>query len=235
MEWGKPGRKRFDFGACRSTMRAEVRSRQDKGCIVSARHAPNIVVLAGPNGAGKSTTGPALLRDTFGITEFVNADTIAQGLSAFDPEGSSIEAGRVMLRRIRELAHRRADFAFETTLASRTFASWLTDLRKGGYRVHVVFLWLPSADLAVERVSTRVRTGGHNVPEDVVRRRYRSGLRNFFELYQPLADSWRMYDNSHVSGPRLLAMGIEARTTHVTDKATWRQIQEESSNGSQDR
>ena len=202
--------------------------------MVTARHVPNIVVLAGPNGAGKSTTGPALLRDTFGITEFVNADTIAQGLSAFDPEGAAIDAARVMLVRMHELADERADFAFETTLASRTFASWLTDLRRSGYCVHVLFLWLPSADLAVERVSTRVRMGGHNVPEDVVRRRYHSGLRNFFDLYKPLADSWLLYDNSHVTGPRLVAMGSGARITQLEDDVTWQQIQEESSDGSQD-
>ncbi len=202
---------------------------------MTTRRIPNIVVLAGPNGSGKSTTGPALLRDTFGITEFVNADTIAQGLSAFAPEGAAIDAARVMLGRMRELAEERADFAFETTLASRTFASWLRGLREKGYRLHVVFLWLPSADLAVERVSARVRAGGHDVPEDVVRRRYRAGLRNFFVLYKPLADSWRVYDNSHVGGPRLVAMGSGARTTHLADRATWRHIQEESDDGSQDR
>lgn len=196
--------------------------------------APNIVVLAGPNGSGKSTTGPALLRDTLGITEFVNADTIAQGLSAFDPGGAAIEAGRVMLRRIHELAEDRASFAFETTLASRTFASWLGDLRETGYRVHVVFLWLPSADLAVERVAERVRLGGHHVPEEVVRRRYGAGLRNFFELYQPLAESWRIYDNSEADGPRLIAAGEEAHTTAAVDDAAWQQIRKEFSSGSQD-
>ncbi len=205
-----------------------------KGCILTAQHVPNIVVLAGPNGAGKSTTGPALLRDTFGITEFVNADTIAQGLSAFDPEGAAIDAARVMVTRIHELAVGRADLAFERTLASRTFGSWLTGLREGGYRVTVVFLWLPSADLAVDRVSARVRMGGHNVPEDVVRRRYDSGLKNFFELYKPLADSWRVYDNSHAAGPRLVAVGSGSHVTQVEDDATWRQIQEKLSDGSQD-
>ena len=191
---------------------------------------PNIVVLAGPNGAGKSTTGPALLRDTLGITEFVNADTIAQGLSAFDPEGAAIEAGRVMLRRIHQLARERADFAFETTLASRTFASWLAVLRTKAYRVHLIFLWLPSADLAVDRVADRVRMGGHSVPQDVVRRRYRAGLRNFFELYQPLTDSWRVYDNSQVNGPRPVAIGSGTQTTHVADETTWQHIQQESRN-----
>jgi len=198
---------------------------------VASDAAPNIVVLAGPNGAGESTTGPALLRDTLGITEFVNADTIAQGLSAFDPEGAAIEAGRVMLRRIRELAEERASFAFETTLASRTFAPWLADLRKTGYRVHVVFLWLPSADLAVERVADRVRMSGHNIPEEVARRRYRTGLRNFFELYQPLAESWRVYDNSEADGPRLIAAGEQEHATAVVDEAAWQEIRKEADSG----
>jgi len=202
---------------------------------VTAGHVPNIVVLAGPNGAGKSTTGPALLRDTFGITEFVNADTIAQGLSAFDPEGVAIDAARVMLTRMHELADEQADFAFETTLSSRTFASWLADLRKTGYQIHVIFLWLPSEDLALERVAARVRMGGHDVPEGVVRRRYRSGLRNFLDLYRPLADTWLLYDNSQVTGPRLVAMGSGAQITQLEDEATWQQIQEESSDGSKDR
>jgi len=199
-----------------------------------AQRAPNIVVLSGPNGAGKSTTGPALLRDTFGITEFVNADTIARGLSAFDPEGAAIDAARVMLGRMRELARERADFAFETTLSSRTFASWLTDLRGEGYRVHVVFLWLPTADLAVERVAARVRMGGHRVAAEVVRRRYRAGLRNFFGLYKPMADSWRIFDNSAAGGPRLIAKGSGDSTTLVKAEAAWKQIQEEWSHGAPD-
>ncbi|MFO7899985.1 MAG: zeta toxin family protein [Planctomycetota bacterium] len=192
---------------------------------------PNIVVLAGPNGAGKSTTGPALLRDTLGITEFVNADTIARGLSAFDPEGAAIEAGRVMLRRIHELAEERATFAFETTLASRTFAPWLAELSEAGYRVHIVFLWLPTVRLAVERVAERVRLGGHDVPEEVVRRRYEAGLRNFFELYQPVAHKWRLYDNSGAGAPRLIAAGVGRKANVVTDETAWNQIFEEYGSG----
>ena len=201
---------------------------------MTGKRTPSIVVLAGPNGAGKSSTGPALLRDTFGITEFVNADTIAQGLSAFDPEGAAIDAARVMLARMHELARDRMDFAFETTLSSRTFAAWLTDLRKDGYRVHVVFLWLPTADIAVDRVESRMRMGGHRVTEDVIRRRYRAGLQNFFALYKPMADGWRLYDNSHADGPRLVAMGSEARTTQLQDAAAWKRIQEECGDGAQD-
>ena len=153
---------------------------------------PLVIVIAGPNGAGKSTTAPSLLRDTLQVSEFVNADTIAGGLSAFRPDSVAIAAGRAMLERIRQLAEARAEFAFETTLASRSFAPWLARLKRNGYHVHVLFLWLESADLAVNRVTARVRLGGHDVPEGTVRRRYTRGLRNLFGLYLPLADSWHV-------------------------------------------
>ena len=101
---------------------------------------PSVVVLAGPNGAGKSTAAPALLQGALGVTEFVNADAIARGLSAFDAERAALPAGRVMLRRLRDLARQRVSFAFETTLASRSFAPWLAELKRDGYSIHIVFL-----------------------------------------------------------------------------------------------
>ncbi len=174
---------------------------------MTATPSPSLVALAGPNGAGKSTAGPALLKDTLGITEFVNADLIAQGISPFAPEAAAVTAGRVMLARLRELSRRRLTFAFETTLSGRAYARWIADLLETGYLFHVVFLWLPSADFAVARVADRVRMGGHSVPPDTVRRRYTAGLRNFFALYRPLASKWRMYDNSGDHEPRLIASG----------------------------
>jgi len=168
---------------------------------------PSVVILAGPNGAGKSTVAPALLRGALAVNEFVNADVIASGLSAFDPDSAAIAAGRVMLARIRELASQRVNFAFETTLASRSFAPWLRKLVTSGYTAHLVFLWLPSADFAFDRVAERVRTGGHNVPSETVRRRYAAGLRNFFQLYQPLVSGWVMYDSSGPV-PRPVAEGL---------------------------
>jgi predicted ABC-type ATPase len=113
--------------------------------------APGVVALAGPNGAGKSTTGPPLLKDTLGVTQFVNADLIAEGLAAFDPAGAALTAGKIMLSRIQELADSRTTFAFETTLAGRSSARWLLDLIKKGYLFHIVFLWLPSPEFALER------------------------------------------------------------------------------------
>jgi predicted ABC-type ATPase len=181
---------------------------------------PSVVILAGPNGAGESTAAPALLHGALAVDEFVNADVIARGLSAFDPESVAITAGRVMLGRLHELAEQRVSCAFETTLASRTFAPWLRDLRASGYDVQLVFLWLPSADFAVERVAERVRAGGHNVPTETVRRRYRSGLRNFLNLDQPLVSAWRLYDTSGPD-PRLIAQGLESQPVTVYDEGVW--------------
>ena len=127
---------------------------------------PSLVVIAGPNGAGKSTLAPLLLRDTLAVTEFVNADVIARGLSAFAPEQVAMAAGRLMLERLRDLAGQQVSFAFETTLASRSFAPWIRQLLQIGYRFHLVFLSLPSAAVAVQRVASRVRMGGHAVPAD---------------------------------------------------------------------
>ena len=118
-------------------------------------HPPQIIILAGPNGAGKSTLAPTLLRDWLGLAEFVNADTIATGLAAFAPERAAIEAGRVMLKRMHELAAQRADFAFETTLATRSYVPWLNRLRSEGYLVHLLFIWLRRPALAVARVRER--------------------------------------------------------------------------------
>ncbi len=187
---------------------------------------PLVVVLAGPNGAGKSTTGPQLLRGALAVDELINADTIAQGISQLRPDSVAIAAGRVMLHRMRQLARARKDFAFETTLATRSFAPWLDRLRSGGYRTHLCFLSLPSAELAVERVAERVRQGGHDVPEPVVRRRFAAGIRNFFAFYQPCFDTWQVYDNSGLAGPRLVAAGRNRVVDQVAEAAAWQSLLE---------
>jgi predicted ABC-type ATPase len=186
--------------------------------------APNVVVLAGPNGAGKSTAAPLILKDVLGIEEFVNADVIARGLSGFEPERVGLAAGRIMLARLRELARQRIGFAFETTLASRSFAPWLSDLIQTGYQFHLVFLWLPHADMAVARVAARVREGGHDVPEETIRRRYEAGLSNFFRLFQPMTTTWQLCDNSETSGPRPIASGEGPSTLTVDGLPIWEQI-----------
>lgn len=191
----------------------------------TAPPSPTVVVLAGPNGAGKSTSAPALLRGTLRVDEFVNADTIARGLSAFAPDAAAIDAGRIMLRRLQRLADQQRSFAFETTLASRTFAPRITSWMQRGYTFHLVFLWLPHADLALARVRERVRLGGHDVPADTIRRRYLRGLRNFFALYQPLASTWRFYDNANAQ-PRLIARGGRDQPTKITDATGWTSITE---------
>jgi predicted ABC-type ATPase len=187
---------------------------------------PLVVVIAGPNGAGKSTTASSLLQGALAVGEFVNADTIAQGLSAFRPASVGLPAARVMLARLKSLARARETFAFETTLASRSFAPWLMTIRASGYRVHVAFLSLPSPELALARVSERVRLGGHDVPQDVVRRRFGAGLRNFFALYQPVADSWQMFDNSDLNGPRLLASRRRDQSPEIIDANAWENLLE---------
>jgi predicted ABC-type ATPase len=184
---------------------------------------PNVVIIAGPNGAGKSTTAPLILRGALGVREFVNADDIARGLSAFNVEGAAIAAGRIMLGRVRDLARQRVNFAFETTLSSRTFAPWLQELKDGGYALHLVFLWLPSADVAAARVADRVRSGGHSIPLETIRRRYHGGVRNFFGLYRPISTTWVMYDSSHPA-PRLIAEGEHGRPPGVRDPWLWSTI-----------
>lgn len=189
---------------------------------------PNLVVIAGPNGAGKTTAAPLLIGQRLGIAEFVNADVIASGLSGFAPENAAFEAGRIMLRRLDALAAAGADFAFETTLASRHFARWIAGLRRDrGYRFHLFFLWLASAEMAVGRVAGRVRHGGHSVPPDAIRRRYRTGIANFFELYSPIADSWAIYDNTSPPA-KLIAERDGTAPVRVGNQALWEIIQEES-------
>ncbi len=184
---------------------------------------PNVIVLAGPNGAGKSTVSRSLLAGALGIAHYVNADTIAQGLSAFRSESMAVKAGRIMLEHLHDLAAERADFAFETTLATRSFATWLRTLKNGGYRFHLFFISLPSADHAVQRVRERVRSGGHDVPEETVRRRFERGLDNFFKLYRPLADIWQFFDNSPTSEPKLIAEGTGTIET-VADPVRWHEL-----------
>jgi predicted ABC-type ATPase len=145
---------------------------------------PNLYIVAGPNGAGKTTFAKEFLPNYAECLEFVNADLIASGLSPFSPERAAIRAGRLMLKRIHFLADRGTDFGFETTLSGK------------GYRIYLYFLWVDNVDIALGRVADRVRRGGHNVPEKIVRRRFKRGLPNLFNLYRPLLDLWAIFDNS---------------------------------------
>jgi predicted ABC-type ATPase len=188
---------------------------------MSVEAGPLVVVIAGPNGAGKTTTSTHLLHGTLAVSTYVNADVIAQGLSAHEPESVALAAGRIMLARLRELAQSRVDFAFETTLAGREDARWLPTLRASGYRTHLVFLSLPSPELAVARVAERVRLGGHAIPEPVIRRRFAAGLRNLFGLYQEAVDTWQLYDNATPPRPRLIASREAGANVVVLDRISW--------------
>jgi predicted ABC-type ATPase len=157
-----------------------------------------IVIIAGPNGAGKTTFAEQYLPKEAGLSVFINADLIAAGLSPFDPDSQAVRAGKMMLREIAARVHVGDSFGFETTLSGVLYARLIPQWKAAGYRVHLVFLCLPSPDMAVARVASRVMNGGHNIPEATIRRRYESGRLNFNCLYKPLADKWFLYDNSNV-------------------------------------
>lgn len=163
----------------------------------AAARPPRAILVAGPNGAGKTTAAPRLLRGGMGVEEFVNADLIAAGLSAFRPESVGLQAGRLFRKRLSELAAARADFAFETTLASKSFAPWLRQLREDeGYEAVLLFLWVASPEQCLSRVRQRVLQGGHAIPPEVVRRRWERGIANF-PLYRAVVDRWGILDNTH--------------------------------------
>lgn len=180
---------------------------------------PQVVVLGGINGAGKTSSSERLLREALKIPSFTNADTVARGLNAFDPESEAIKAGRIMLEHLHELAKARRSFAFETTLSGRAYARWLAELVRDGYVVHLFYYWLDSAEIAINRVAARVRAGGHHVPDDTIRRRYSRSVRNFLELYRPVVTSWQVYDNSN-GARRLIAFNNSYFDT-VLDPERW--------------
>lgn len=169
-----------------------------------------IIIIAGPNGAGKTTFARSFLPEEAQCPRFINADLIAAGLSPFAPEAAAIKAGRLMLKEIADCARRGESFAFETTLLGRGYLAHIQRWRAQGYHVSLFFLALPDADVAVARVAERVRQGGHQVPEDVIRRRFDAGLRHFERLYKPAVDAWAKYDSVGES-PSLLEWGESQR------------------------
>jgi len=185
----------------------------------------DVIMLGGPNGAGKTTLAPRLLPGALGIREFVNADEIARGLSPFNPEGSVFLAGRLMVERIRALAGAGESFAFETTCSGRGHANLLRMCRAAGYRLTLVFLWLPSPHMALARVARRVREGGHRIPDDVVVRRYQAGLRNMRHLYLPLVDIGYIYDNADGRG-ELIAERQPDVPLILHDPVRWKLIED---------
>ncbi len=155
-----------------------------------------LYIISGCNGAGKTTASFTILPEILDCKEFVNADEIAKGLSPFQPEKVSFEAGRIMLKRINELLSEDKTFAFETTLSTRSYKNKIINAKNNGYRIILLFFWLQNIDLAEERVRTRVKEGGHNIDSEVIARRYIKGIKNLYDIYLPVVDSAYIFDNS---------------------------------------
>lgn len=182
-----------------------------------------LYVIAGCNGAGKTTASFFLLPNVLGCKEFINADEIAKGLSPFQPEKVSLEAGRIMLHRIDELLNQEKDFAFETTLSSKTYAQTILKAQSKGYFVTLLFFWLNSVELAKKRVKVRVREGGHNIPEEVIERRYERGIKNLLDIYLPICDNTMVFDNSDTT-PVLVLQQIKNDLPEILDIQRFKQI-----------
>ena len=185
----------------------------------------NLYIIAGCNGAGKTTASFTVLPEMLDCREFVNADEIAAGLSPFNPEGVAIQAGRLMIERIIHLLKEGETFAFETTLSTRSYVKFIERAQAKGYFVTLLYFWLPTPEQAIERVATRVREGGHNIPSDVIRRRYANGIKNLTALYIPLCNYWAIYDNSSADEQiRIIALGGKDITTHIEDTLSYKTI-----------
>lgn len=169
---------------------------------------PQAYIIAGPNGAGKTTFATRFLPHFVDCREFLNADLIAAGLAPFQPEKAAVRAGRLLLERMQELVRQRQDFGFETTLAGRHYLKVFQEMRQAGYRLHLFFLWLPNVEMALSRVSQRVRQGGHHIPEEIVRRRYSAGLKNLFQSYRPIVNSLYVF-NGAILPPQPIAFATE--------------------------
>ena len=180
---------------------------------------PDLYIISGCNGSGKTTASYTILPEILNCMEFVNADNIAYGLSPFNPESAALESGRIMLKRIRELMVARVDFAFETTLSTRSYVSLVKQAQQAGYRVSLLYFWLGSPELAIARVAKRVSNGGHHIPADVIRRRYYRGIYNLYKLYMPVCDKWTLIANMDLS-PQVIAK-YDSTGKMIFNKNTW--------------
>ncbi len=191
--------------------------------MTSNQEQPTIYIIGGPNGVGKTTFANEFLPHYVRCNEFLNADLIAAGLSPYLPESQNVRASQLMLERMQDLVGKRKTFAFETTLAARSYRQRVLEWKELGYRVHLFFLWLPNPDMAVLRVANRVKQGGHNIPEHTIRQRYTRGIHNFQSLYRPIVDCWSCLDGSKLP-PKLLAQSL-GDTLEVFDAQRWKQFQ----------
>lgn len=185
----------------------------------------NLYIIAGCNGAGKTTASFTVLPEMLDCREFVNADEIAAGISPFNPEGVAIQAGRIMIERIIQLLKDGETFAFETTLATRSYVKLIHQAKRRGYFVTLLFFSLSSSEQAIRRVAQRVSMGGHNIPRDVIERRYDAGLQNLFQLYMPICDYWTLYDNSNCPAVRI-ASGFGVEKVDVLDAERFQYLQD---------
>lgn len=182
-----------------------------------------LYIICGPNGAGKTTASYTVLPQILLCKEFVNADEIARGLSPFNPENVAIQAGRLMLSRIDELLSKEETFSIETTLATRSYFKLIEKAHSKKYKVTLLFFWLSSEELAIQRVAERVSKGGHNIPSPVITRRYYEGISNLFNIYMPIVDTWIIVDNSNL--PRhTIAVGGMDMETKIYEQETFKLI-----------
>lgn len=185
----------------------------------------NLYIISGPNGAGKTTASYTVLPKILHCKEFVNADEIARGLSPFNPSGMAIEAGKLMLKRIDELLQKEESFSIETTLSTRSYFKLVETAHQKGYDVTLLYFWLKSPEQAIERVAERVSKGGHDIPNDTIIRRYWAGLKNLFNIYMPIVDTWILVDNSKT--PRsIVATGGMHQNTIIENIEKYTKIEE---------
>lgn len=185
----------------------------------------NLYIISGCNGAGKTTASYTVLPEVLHCKEFVNADEIARGLSPFNPESVAIEAGRLMLQRIEDLLVKDESFSIETTLATKSYINLVRRAQVKGYTVRLLFFWLNSPELALQRIVERVAKGGHNIPEPIVRRRYVAGICNLFRLFMSEVDSWEIYDNSEYPAVQIARGGKDDETSIIVE-STYKTIAE---------
>jgi predicted ABC-type ATPase len=190
---------------------------------------PNLYVIAGCNGAGKTTASYTILPEMLNCQEFINADEIAKGLSPFSPDRAAIEAGRIMLTKIKKHLNDQQDFAFETTLSTKSYRNIIQKSKNQGFKVTLLYFWLESVDLAVERVKTRVSEGGHDIPINVIRRRYYSGIKNLFEIYMPICDYWLIIDNSEIDS-QIICEGMQDTWLDIKNSIIFERIKEQQVN-----